>query len=96
MSPRQRRPAQQVRRRKPTFSRRPRTASSASIRRDFILSAVFTVPLLVIAMSHGAIPGTDGTLGRWLQFALATPVVFGPGRRFFRLAWAALATAPPT
>jgi Cu+-exporting ATPase len=41
-------------------------------------------------MSHGAIPGTDGPLGRWLQFALATPVVFGPGRRFLRLAWAAL------
>ena len=61
-----------------------------SIRRDFIVSAVFTVPLLVIAMSHGAIPGTGGTFGRWIQFALATPVVFGPGRRFLRLAWTAL------
>ncbi len=61
-----------------------------SIRRDFLLSAVFTVPLLVIAMSHGTIPGTEGTLGRWLQFALATPVVLGPGRRFLRLAWMAL------
>ncbi|MGN6106104.1 MAG: copper-translocating P-type ATPase, partial [Kofleriaceae bacterium] len=26
----------------------------------------------------------------WLQLALATPVMFGPGRRFLRLAWAAL------
>ncbi len=61
-----------------------------SIRRDFAVAAAFSVPLLVIAMSHGAIPGTEGTFGRWLQFALATPVVLGPGRRFFRLAWAAL------
>jgi len=61
-----------------------------TIRRDVIVSAVFTVPLLVLAMSHGAIPGTEGTFGRWIQFVLATPVVFGPGRRFLRLAWTAL------
>jgi len=60
------------------------------IRRDFTLAAALTVPLLIVAMSHGAIPGTDGPFGRWLQFALATPVVFGPGRRFLRLAWTAL------
>ncbi len=61
-----------------------------SIRRDLILSAILTVPLLFIGMSHGAIPGTDGTFGRWVQLALATPVVLGPGRRFLRLAWMAL------
>jgi Cu+-exporting ATPase len=60
------------------------------MRRDFLFAAALSVPLLVLAMSHGAIPGTDGPLGRWLQFALATPVVFGPGRRFLRLAWSAL------
>ncbi len=59
-------------------------------RRDLAVAAALTVPLLVVAMSHGAIPGTAGSLGRWLQLALSTPVVFGPGRRFFRLAWAAL------
>ncbi len=64
-------------------------AEDRSIRRGLALSAGLTVPLLVIAMSHGAIPGTGGTFGTWLQFALATPVVFGPGRRFLRLAWAA-------
>ena len=42
----------------------------------------FSVPLVVLAMSHGAIPCTEGPLGRWLQFALATPVVLGPGRPF--------------
>ncbi|WP_434428268.1 heavy metal translocating P-type ATPase [Nannocystis pusilla] len=60
------------------------------LRRDFILAAALSVPLLVVAMSHGAIPGTEGTFGRWLQFGLATPVVFGPGLRFLRLAWKAL------
>lgn len=64
-------------------------AEDRSIRRGLALSAGLTVPLLVIAMSHGAIPGTGGTFGTWLQLALATPVVFGPGRRFLRLAWVA-------
>jgi P-type Cu+ transporter len=57
--------------------------------RDVWISAALTVPLLVLAMSHGALPGTDGPWVPWIQLALATPVVFGPGRRFFRLAWAA-------
>ena len=61
-----------------------------ALRRDFIVAAALSAPLLVVAMSHGSIPGTEGTFGRWLQFALATPVVFGPGRRFLRLAWVAL------
>jgi|JI10StandDraft_1071094.scaffolds.fasta_scaffold06128_10 Cu+-exporting ATPase len=61
-----------------------------AIRRDLAIAAFLAVPLLVIAMSHGAIPGTAGAAGRWLQLALATPIVFGPGRRFLRLAWAAL------
>jgi Cu+-exporting ATPase len=60
------------------------------LRRDFWLATLLTVPLLVLAMSHGAIPGSDGTIGRALQFALATPIVFGPGRRFLWLALSAL------
>lgn len=60
------------------------------LKRDLLVSSVLTVPLLVIAMSHGAIPGTEGVGGQWLQLALATPVVFGPGARFLRLAWRAL------
>jgi len=60
------------------------------LRRDFWLSVSLTVPLLVIAMSHGAIPGSDGPVGRALQFALATPLVFGPGKRFLKLAFSAL------
>ncbi|MCA9614698.1 MAG: heavy metal translocating P-type ATPase, partial [Myxococcales bacterium] len=59
-------------------------------RRDFVVAATLTAPLLVIAMSHGAIPGTDGPIARWAQLALATPVIFGAGRRFFSGAWSAL------
>jgi Cu+-exporting ATPase len=60
------------------------------LRRDFRVAAPLTVLLLVLAMSHGAIPGSEGPVGRALQFALATPIVFGPGRRFLRLGLAAL------
>ncbi|MBK8219230.1 MAG: copper-translocating P-type ATPase [Myxococcales bacterium] len=62
---------------------------TVSMRRGFIVAAALTVPLLVVAMSHGAMAWTETTFGRWLQLALATPVVLGPGRRFFRLAWVA-------
>ncbi|MBN9163655.1 MAG: copper-translocating P-type ATPase [Myxococcales bacterium 68-20] len=61
-----------------------------TLRRGFFVAAAFTVPLLVVAMSHGLMAWTETTFGRWLQLALATPVVLGPGRRFFRLAWTAL------
>ena len=57
--------------------------------RDVAIAAALTLPLLVLGMSHGAIPGADGPLGRALQLVLASIVVLGPGRRFFRLAWIA-------
>ena len=60
-----------------------------TIRRDLKIAAALTVPLLLVAMSHGVVPWTETPYGRWLQLALATPVVLGPGRRFFRLAWSA-------
>ncbi|MDI3288620.1 heavy metal translocating P-type ATPase [Polyangium sp. 15x6] len=60
------------------------------LRRDFAFALGLSVPLLVLGMSHGRIPGADGTLGRLVQLALATAVILGPGRRFFRLAWIAL------
>ncbi|MFO0739621.1 MAG: heavy metal translocating P-type ATPase [Labilithrix sp.] len=61
-----------------------------SIRRGFMIAAALTVPLVVVAMSHGLMSWTTTGYGRWLQFVLATPVVFGPGRRFYLLAWTAL------
>ncbi|TAJ16579.1 MAG: copper-translocating P-type ATPase [Planctomycetota bacterium] len=60
-----------------------------ALRRDAVLAAVLATPLLVLAMSHGALPGTDGPLAAYAQFALATAVVFVPGRRFLVHAWRA-------
>ncbi len=54
--------------------------------RRFIVSAVFTVPLLVLAMSHGAISFSGMN---WVQLALTLPVLFYGGGRFYRAAWAA-------
>ena len=80
---------------KPTSSRADALAEAEareqrSIRRDFVIALVLTLPPVLLAMSHGTIPGLDGGLGRFLQFLLVTPVVFGPGARFLRLAWKAL------
>ena len=60
------------------------------LRRDFLTALVCAVPLLVLGMSHGVVPAFAGSAGRTAQLLLATLVVFGPGRRFFRLAWTAL------
>ncbi|MCS6901097.1 MAG: heavy metal translocating P-type ATPase, partial [Polyangiaceae bacterium] len=62
----------------------------SALRRDLVLTAALGGPLLVLGMAHGAIPWAEGVVGRWLQFALATPVLLGPGRRFFVRAWKGL------
>jgi Cu+-exporting ATPase len=56
-------------------------------RRRFIVAVVFTVPLLIVAMSHGAIsfPGVE-----WFQLVLALPVVIYGGGPFYRHAWKGL------
>ncbi|HVJ88879.1 MAG TPA: copper ion binding protein, partial [Labilithrix sp.] len=46
-----------------------------SLRRDLIIAAALTGPLLVVAMSHGTLAWTQTRFGQWLQFALATVVV---------------------
>ena len=56
-------------------------------RRRLIVSAVFTIPLLVIAMSHGAI---HVPFSEWVQLALALPVVVYGGAPFYSRAWKAL------
>jgi Cu+-exporting ATPase len=62
-------------------------AEEGGWRRRLIVSVVFTVPLLVVAMSHGAIsfPGVE-----WLQLVLALPVVIYGGGPFYRHAWKGL------
>lgn len=60
---------------------------AAALGRDVLVALSLSIPLLVLGMSHGRIPGADGPIGRAAQLLLATPVVFGPGRRFLLLAW---------
>jgi Cu+-exporting ATPase len=65
-----------------------RPAGPAQEARHVLIAAVLTVPLLLpmIGMAfgvHGALPG-------WLQWALATPVQFWLGARFYVGAWKAL------
>jgi Cu+-exporting ATPase len=58
-------------------------------RRDFLLAALLSLPLLLqmLQMHQG---GQAEGLNRWLQLALATPVQFWLGGRFYRGAWHSL------
>ncbi len=57
--------------------------------RRFLVAAVLSFPVLVIAMSHGRIAALNFAGVNWLQLALTTPVVFFSGWPFYRGAWAA-------
>jgi Cu+-exporting ATPase len=59
------------------------------IRRKFWFAAVLSLPVLLIAMSHGRIAALDFPGVNFLQLALTTPVVFYSGLQFYRGAWAA-------
>ncbi|MGI8747445.1 MAG: heavy metal translocating P-type ATPase [Deinococcus sp.] len=74
----------------------------AGLWRSVLFSAVFAVPLLLIAMlpmlSMPAEMWLSEHLGagmNWVMLALALPVQFGPGRRFYRQGWAALRHRSP-
>ena len=64
-------------------------AEYAEAKRRFIVAAVLSLPVLIIAMSHGTIEFLNFPGVNWLQFALTTPVILYSGRRFFMGAWAA-------
>ncbi|MFO0616964.1 MAG: heavy metal translocating P-type ATPase [Polyangiaceae bacterium] len=59
-------------------------------RRALFVALTLGLPLFVLGMSHGAIPGANHPVGLMVQLALASGIVFGPGRRFFGAAWTAL------
>ncbi|MFO0624350.1 MAG: heavy metal translocating P-type ATPase [Polyangiales bacterium] len=77
----------------PTAADDPQAASRARELRDhlgrFVVAAVLTLPVLVIAMAHGRIPALAFRGNAWLQLALTTPVVVYSGGPFFRSAWRA-------
>ena len=52
------------------------------------LGAVLTLPLVLPMLLQ--LFGVDWMLAGWLQLALATPVQFGLGARFYRAGWKAL------
>ena len=63
-----------------------------SLSRKFWIALVLTIPVLFLAMGH-AIPGLNIELivpkriGKWIEFALTTPVVLWAGGFFFTRAW---------
>ncbi|HMO86380.1 MAG TPA: heavy metal translocating P-type ATPase, partial [Lacipirellulaceae bacterium] len=66
-----------------------RLAEYRDLRRKFWIGAALSLPLLVMAMSHGRVAWLDFPGNEWVQLALATPVMFYCGWQFFRGAWAA-------
>jgi Cu+-exporting ATPase len=66
-----------------------RASEYRDLRRRFWVAAVLSLPVLVIAMSHGRIGFLNFPGVNWVQLALATPVVFYCGAQFYRGAWAA-------
>ncbi|MEZ6036596.1 MAG: heavy metal translocating P-type ATPase [Planctomycetota bacterium] len=63
--------------------------------RDLAIAATATIPLLVLGMSHGAIPFADTPAGHYVQLVLASIVLFGPGMRFLRGGFTALRHRSP-
>ena len=63
-----------------------------SLSRKFWIALVLTIPVLFLAMGH-AIPGLKidsiipKQIGKWIEFALTTPVVLWAGGFFFTRAW---------
>lgn len=59
------------------------------LRQKFWIAAALSLPVLIIAMSHGRIEWLSAPSLNWIQLALTTPVVFYCGSQFYRGAWAA-------
>jgi Cu+-exporting ATPase len=68
---------------------RARAAETRDLRRRFLVAALLSLPVLVLAMSHGRVTRLHGGWSPWVQLVLTTPVVFWCGAQFYRGAWAA-------
>lgn len=77
----------------------------ADMKRRFRISAVFTLPVFVLAMAEMFVDfnrllpalshGRASLISMWIQFVLATPVVLWGGWPFFKRAWASIRNASP-
>ncbi|MDP0926319.1 heavy metal translocating P-type ATPase [Paracoccus onubensis] len=73
------------------------------LKRDFTLALALTLPVFVLEMGAHLVPGihrliaaTIGMQASWyIQFALTTLILFGPGLRFYRKGLPALARLAP-
>ncbi len=81
--------------------RAARAAERRARRNETLLAAALSAPVVILAMGPmllpaGAMAG-HGAMGAapWWQWLLASAVVFGPGRRFFRAGAAALRARAP-
>jgi heavy metal translocating P-type ATPase len=80
-----------------------KTVEEAALRRDVLLAAALTLPVFVLEMGshlfmwvHMAVTNSIGTQNSWyIQFALTTVVLLGPGLRFYRKGFPALARLAP-
>jgi Cu+-exporting ATPase len=67
-----------------------------SMRKRFWVSAVLSVPVLILGMFGEKLglrlPGTER---KWIEFVLASPVVLWAGRPFFERFWASLVNRSP-
>ncbi|EOD2821115.1 TPA: copper-translocating P-type ATPase [Providencia stuartii] len=80
-----------------------REQEERSLRRSLFTAAIFTLPVFIIEMGSHFIPSIHhwvaNTLGQqlnwYIQFVLATLVLFGPGLRFFQKGVPALLRAAP-
>jgi Cu+-exporting ATPase len=66
-----------------------REAEYRDLRRKFSVAATLSLPVLVVAMSHGRIAFLNFAGVNFLQLALTVPVVLYCGAQFYRGAWAA-------
>lgn len=65
-------------------------AEQQTLRRRFLVAAVLSAPVVVIAMSHGRIAFLNVVWINWVQLALTLPVVCYSGWPFYASAWTAL------
>ncbi|MFZ5964395.1 heavy metal translocating P-type ATPase [Thalassococcus sp. BH17M4-6] len=81
----------------------PHAEERRVLSRDLWIAAALTLPVFLLEMGGHLFPpvhhATVDLLGQqgwwWLQFALVSAVLFGPGRRFLRLGLPLLARATP-